>query len=637
MLKQLFVALIAISMFSSLSYAGDVDGTLSEPVSVQANVPILSFYDKEVAPKLSPELHNVAIAGQELLFDGVSVDMILDKSNRAIGIYMNGVFDNGYSKPTNSLSKQIHILDSRIAINESHGNKAAVQRDMTKKQFLQMYDEMTSYLYRVHTVVSGYEERGTILEDSELAKERNSLITNRGFFNAAQEGAGKVNDQLNHNASDLYSLSYVYGNILNWVIQNPEILDREHWTKALTITGMIEYINNNSVSEAINQKLNMISLDVGGISLFIIIFCIIIMGYPIVFKTSKFYIDKYILKEDALTDTVDSSKEFAYVQLRKPIKILLVFLGLDLSTQALLYKTDLVSKIDDISFVVYVVILSWIVLKVINTLVSTQIERLNKDDTGMRKELFNLIIHTVKAILMVVSSIIILTHFGISIAAILSTLGIGGLAFALAAKDTLSNLFGGVAIMIDNVFRLDDWVKIGKSEGTVAQIGLRSTTIRTFDNALITIPNSQLSTADVLNWNRRKVGRRIKMMLGVTYESKREDVQSAVQEIRDMLKNHKGISNPTESFNEAGRATHFYKEENIHGIKNTQLVFLDRFNEYSMDIMVYCFSKSVDWEQWLVVKEDVLYKISEIFEKNNVEFAYPTEIKIERKIEALPE
>jgi MscS family membrane protein len=94
---------------------------------------------------------------------------------------------------------------------------------------------------------------------------------------------------------------------------------------------------------------------------------------------------------------------------------------------------------------------------------------------------------------------------------ILSTLGIGGLAFAMAAKDSLSNFFGGLNIMVDHIFKMGDWIKVGDVEGTVVEIGLRSTTVRTFDNALVTMPNAMVSTASVLNWNRRSVGRRIKM------------------------------------------------------------------------------------------------------------------------------
>ena len=71
-------------------------------------------------------------------------------------------------------------------------------------------------------------------------------------------------------------------------------------------------------------------------------------------------------------------------------------------------------------------------------------------------------------------------------------------------------------------------------------------------------------------------------------------------------------------------------QEDAHGIKSTQLVFMDRYNDFSIDILIYCFAKTVDWAEWLAVKEDVLFKIAEILKKNNLEFAYPTEVRINR-------
>ena len=177
---------------------------------------------------------------------------------------------------------------------------------------------------------------------------------------------------------------------------------------------------------------------------------------------------------------------------------------------------------------------------------------------------------------------------------------------------------------------MGDWVQIGDVEGTVAEIGLRSTTIRTFDNALITIPNSQVSVASVKNWNRRAVGRRIKMYIGVTYESNMDDIRQALEDIRTMLQEHPGIANPKQKNVVKRRHFRLSSQEDLQGIKTTQLVFLDRFNDFSIDILIYCFSRSVKWEEWLAVKEDVLFKLDEIIKKNNLEFAYPTQVWIQK-------
>ena len=149
--------------------------------------------------------------------------------------------------------------------------------------------------------------------------------------------------------------------------------------------------------------------------------------------------------------------------------------------------------------------------------------------------------------------------------------------------------------------------------------------MRTFDNALISIPNGTLANVDVKNWNRRTVGRRIKMKLGVKYNSKRENLHQAVEAIRIMLREHKGIATEKTSYTaRLKRYARLVSEQDSLGVKRTLLVYLDEFSDSSINILVYCFSKTTDWNEWLAVKEDVMYKIMEILEENQLEFAFPS-------------
>jgi MscS family membrane protein len=97
-----------------------------------------------------------------------------------------------------------------------------------------------------------------------------------------------------------------------------------------------------------------------------------------------------------------------------------------------------------------------------------------------------------------------------------------------------------------------------------------------------------------------------------------------------MLNEHPGIANPKEKHGKRGRRFRFSSHEDAQGIKSTQLVFLDGYSDFSIDILIYCFSKTVVWSEWLAVKEDVLFKIDEILKKNNLQFAYPTAVRILR-------
>jgi len=173
--------------------------------------------------------------------------------------------------------------------------------------------------------------------------------------------------------------------------------------------------------------------------------------------------------------------------------------------------------------------------------------------------------------------------------------------------------------------------------GTVVEIGLRATTIRTFANALISIPNSELANSGVKNWSRRRIGRRIKMNIGVTYQSDFNDIRQAILDIREMLKEHHGIADQRTEYSNSVRESKLVSTEDYKGIKRTTLVYMDEFADSSINILVYCFSRTVDWEEWLEVKEDVMFKVSDILTQNNLEFAYPSLALYHPEAESLPD
>jgi len=612
------------------------DGALKPPKEA-----IIAFYDDSVFqggtidPFTISKIKDLAMIGQRLrLSDSKSIDGLMKQSEQAIHELFLYILNKSELGEGKDIANQIRTLESRASINKAHGNKTAVRRDRVKIKFLETYKETERYVARLWAISHGYQKKGDIEGDTRKAIEAIADIEDNILAIPVEKAvAGNVTRDLQHNLHDLYSMAYIYKNILNYAADNSKLIIEHSWTRYLSLTTWRNYFNSHAIAREINLRLNIFNLDMGGMVVSLILFLLVVMVYPALFRVSRFYIGRFISRETENDATASSLKEFAYLELRKPVRALLVFFGLDMSAGALLYRTDFVAAIDAVAFVIYALLFFWLFLGALNTAVAIKIATLNQQNIGMRKELFNLIVHIVKIIVFAMAVIIVLMHFGISITAILSTLGIGGLAFALAAKDTLANFFGGIAILMDNVFRLGDWVRIKDSEGIIAEIGLRSTTIRTFENALITIPNSQVSTMDVMNWSKRKVGRRIKVAIRLTYESDMNDVKHVVSDIREMLHQHEGVVNPGDHvFMTNERALQLYNQEDIHGIKNNQLVFFERLNDYSIDIMVYCFSKTVNWEEWLTIKEDVLYRITDIMKKNHVEFAYPTEVRIEKKL-----
>jgi MscS family membrane protein len=211
------------------------------------------------------------------------------------------------------------------------------------------------------------------------------------------------------------------------------------------------------------------------------------------------------------------------------------------------------------------------------------------------------IVKALKIIIVIIGIVAALQVWGINVSAFIASLGLGGLAFALAAKDTAANLFGGLTLLADKSLKMSDWIKVGSVEGVVEEIGLRTTKIRTFEKSLITVPNQILANQPVENFSRRGI-RRIKFRVGVTYDTPSTVLEQIVSDITNMLKNHSDIAQDA-----------------------TMLVRFDKFEDSSLSIFVYTFTSTANWSRYLEIKEDVNIKIMKIIEQNNTEFAFPSQ------------
>jgi len=521
------------------------------------------------------------------------------------------------------VTEQLSFLESRIGVNTERGNDLAVIRDKNKLRTYKTNRLIKEYLEYLIESSKSYQAIDVIVQRSQKELEAN-LKQEAKLVLPKVDVEGSLYLEVKKNHKLYLKTSNSYRDILTHVINNPRAIASIHWFQEFSLLSAISYVNHFDFIHSINNRLAPFKVDVGGITFSFLIYFLVYFSYPFVFNCTRWCVESYIIDKDV------GQQVLIYQEIRRPLRSLLVFFGINLGTYALFYKTDYRASLEGFSFVIYSLIFIWLFFKIIDSIVLVQVEKLTSSNKELRKELFNLGVQVVKGFLMLVVLAFGLSHFGISLTAIISTLGVGGLAFALAAKDTLSNLFGGMTILFDNVFRMGDWIKVGDDEGTVAEIGLRSTTIRTFDNALITIPNSIVSVSSVMNWNRRAIGRRIKMHIGVTYESNMDDIRQALDDIRDMLKQHPDIANPQHKVTSKKRSFKFASQADTHGIKSTQLVFMDKYGDFSIDILIYCFARTVDWAEWLKVKEDVLFKIASILENNNLEFAYPTQVRIHR-------
>ncbi|MCE3037209.1 mechanosensitive ion channel family protein [Helicobacter sp. faydin-H20] len=313
-----------------------------------------------------------------------------------------------------------------------------------------------------------------------------------------------------------------------------------------------------------------------------------------------------------------------------PITYALLLISFDIAVSILYYPNTSPQKIEVWFGLSYIGISVWFFIVLLQSYgVGIMGSILQKKD-GFRREVINLILKVSYFFVVVIGILIALKYLGFNISAILASLGIGGLAVALALKDMLANFFASIMLLFENSFSQGDWIICENIEGSVVEMGLRRTSIRTFDNALVLVPNSTLANAAIVNWNRRKIGRRIKMSVGVSYKSSMEDIKKCIKEIREMLLSHPGIAKSIKADvnmekYELSLKQNIVSMEDLLGYKDNLFVVLDTFEDSSISILVYCFSKSVAWGEFLNIKEDVMFKIMEIVRNNNLSFAFPSQ------------
>lgn len=205
----------------------------------------------------------------------------------------------------------------------------------------------------------------------------------------------------------------------------------------------------------------------------------------------------------------------------------------------------------------------------------------------------------IRVIIVAIGISIIAQEFDYDINGFIAGLGLGGLAFALAAQDAIKNLFGGVIIITEKPFSIGDWIMTPSVEGTVEDITFRSTMVRTFAQALVTVPNSTLANETITNWS--KMGKRqISFNLRVTHDTSKEKLESVVEQIKSLLKN-----NPE-----------------VH--QETIFVTFDQYQDNGLGIFLYFFTKTTEWGEYLRIREEINFKILDILDNEGVSLGLPT-------------
>ena len=523
-----------------------------------------------------------------------------------------------YMHEENPYRNEMNKLKLRLNSNKYRGNTNAVMRD---EVLLKAYALRKGLRDAFHEVLQQTEsESKSFFKDKinetivKYFSKYTALDKNKYIF-PDQNESSPIIESLQLAVQELGYLENVSHTFSAEVVADSSYIYRTGRLSKSKFFTFLKKINTSSYGEKINPFLDRFNLDIARV---LFVLAIIILIFITQFAL-RFIIDRTLKHYNFEEDDI----EYIHAHITKMFKFIAALLILHLILVSYM-GIDITSiNISKLFSIVYVILITILIYRITNTIAYLKMESI-KSSKVLRNEVINLLIKVNNTFIILMAIIVILKIFGVNLTALLSGLGIAGAAVAFAAKDSIANVFGSVSILVGDVFEQGDWIETKDVNGTVVEIGLRASTIRTFDNALISIPNFELANKGVKNWSRRSIGRRIKMNIGVTYQSSFDDIRQAIVDIRAMLKEHPGIANERTEYQHLKRQAKLVSMEDFKGVKRTTLVYMDEFADSSINILVYCFSRSVVWSEWLEVKEDVMFKIVDILEKNNLEFAYPS-------------
>ena len=286
--------------------------------------------------------------------------------------------------------------------------------------------------------------------------------------------------------------------------------------------------------------------------------------------------------------------------LAEPLRFVFIVLGIFFAAQYLSFGGEVKTVSDNVTRSLIAYAMFWVFFNAI----APAGMLLHRFDAILTKEMIEWLITGLKWVIIAVGAATILQIWGIQVAPIIAGLGLFGVAVALGAQDLFKNLIGGLSILIEKRFRIGDWIKVdGIVEGTVEHIGFRSTRVRRFDKSPVYVPNNDLSDAAVTNFSQMTY-RRIYWTIGVEYRTTAEQLRTIREAIADYLKSSDDFASYADV---------------------PQFVRIDSFGPSSIDILVYCFTKTTVWAEWLEAKERLAFKIKEIVEGAGTGFAFPSQ------------
>ncbi len=354
----------------------------------------------------------------------------------------------------------------------------------------------------------------------------------------------------------------------------------------------------NETRRALQEVANFMSLDLGDntTSRIIASFVILLLAF-IAKKVISLVFANWLFRLAKKTSWKVDDQMIPAV--KGPFGWLVLIIGFFLAFSVLSFNPSVDDFILKMFQAASMTIVFWGVLRVVDVLAEAMIDVARDRDMGVF-HFIPLIKKAARTFLIVIAVILVIQNLGYSVGSLLAGLGIGGLAVALAAQESLGNFFGSISLVADRPFKVGDWIQVGnKVDGDVEEIGLRSTKVRTWSKSLLSIPNKVLANELIENWSKMPK-RRVKQYVGVNYSTPPDVMDQIVEDIRQLLREDEGVQ------------------------QDFILVNFTDFGESSLDILVYYFTTTTKWLEHMDVRQRINVKIMKAIEARGSSIAFPT-------------
>lgn len=295
--------------------------------------------------------------------------------------------------------------------------------------------------------------------------------------------------------------------------------------------------------------------------------------------------------------TTNQIDDIIYYSLESPLKFAVILLGIWLAIHRLVYPDSFVKVVDNAYRILIVLDITWIFARLFSGLLQ---DYWGRNSNGQANAMLPVIKRTILVVVWIIGLVMALSNIGVNISALLGTLGIGGIAFALAAQDTVKNIFGALTIFTDKPFSIGDTINVNGLEGTVVDVGMRSTKIMGYDKRITTLPNYKITDASIVNISSEPM-RRVTVTLGLTYDTTPEKMKEALDILRAIPKRVENVSeNPSD--------------------------ITANFTDYADSALVITYYYYIEKQgDILKVTSDMNLEILAAFNKAGLDFAFPTQ------------